>query len=166
MNDIGAYCEDGAGVELVQLIIGGKNVYMGAETTLAGKESDFTAAIGYQVTGENRLDMNYNAVHEGKKTTSSMTANGVLRDHAKKLFRGTIDFKKGAKGAKGDELEDVATIHEKRRAVKCFFLTARKFFYICFCSRDYISKALRCNGFVDGPNSAGSCYILSHCTLF
>lgn len=24
MNDIGAYCEDGAGVELVQLIIGGK----------------------------------------------------------------------------------------------------------------------------------------------
>ena len=24
-----------------------------------------------------------------------------------------------------------ATIHEKRRAVKCFFLTARKFFYIC-----------------------------------
>ena len=112
MNDIGAYCEDGAGVELVQLIIGGKNVYMGAETTLAGKESDFTAAIGYQVTGENRLDMNYNAVHEGKKTTSSMTANGVLRDHAKKLFRGTIDFKKGAKGAKGDELEDVLLLDD------------------------------------------------------
>ena len=85
---------------------------MGAETTLAGKESDFTAAIGYQVTGENRLDMNYNAVHEGKKTTSSMTANGVLRDHAKKLFRGTIDFKKGAKGAKGDELEDVLLLDD------------------------------------------------------
>lgn len=62
MNDIGAYCEDGAGVELVQLIIGGKNVYMGAETTLAGKESDFTAAIGYQVTGENRLDIDRKSV--------------------------------------------------------------------------------------------------------
>ena len=44
--------------------------------------------------------MNYTAVHEGKKTTSHMDANGVLRDNAKKLFRGTIDFKKGAKGAK------------------------------------------------------------------
>ena len=112
MNDIGAYCADGAGVELVQLVIGGKNVWMGAETTLAGKEADFTAAIGYQVTGDNRLDMNYNAVHEGKKTTSSMTANGVLRDRAKKLFRGTIDFKKGAAGAKGDELEDVLLLDD------------------------------------------------------
>ena len=112
MNDIGAYCADGAGVELVQLVIGGKNVWMGAETTLAGKEADFTAAIGYQVTGDNRLDLNYNAVHEGKKTTSSMTANGVLRDRAKKLFRGTIDFKKGAAGAKGDELEDVLLLDD------------------------------------------------------
>ena len=92
MNDIGAFCEDGAGVELVQLVIGGKNVWMGAETDLFGKESDFTAAIGYQVTGDNRLDMNYTAVHEGKKTTSHMDANGVLRDNAKKLFRGTIEF--------------------------------------------------------------------------
>ena len=63
------------------------------------------------MTGENCLDMNYNAVHEGKKTTSSMTANGVLRDHAKKLFRGTIDFKKGAKGANGDELEDCLVLN-------------------------------------------------------
>lgn len=112
MNDIGAFCEDGAGVELVQLVIGGKNVWMGAETDLFGKESDFTAAIGYQVTGDNHLDMNYTAVHEGKKTTSHMDANGVLRDNAKKLFRGTIDFKKGAKGAKGDELEDVLLLDD------------------------------------------------------
>ena len=35
-----------------------------------------------------------------------MTAN------AKKLFRGTIDFKKGAKGAKGDELEDVLLLDD------------------------------------------------------
>ena len=29
----------------------------------------------------------------------------------------------------------------------------------------HATKALRCNGFVDGPNSAGSCYTLSYYTL-
>ena len=32
-------------------------------------------------------------------------------------------------------------------------------------SWDYFTKALRCNGFVDGPNSAGSFYVLSYYTL-
>ena len=36
-----------------------------------------------------------------------MQAGGVLRDHAFKLYRGTIDFKWGAKGAVGNEKEDV-----------------------------------------------------------
>ena len=47
------------------------------------------------------------ALHEGKKTQSNMQAGGVLRDHAFKLYRGTIDFKWGAKGAVGNEKEDV-----------------------------------------------------------
>lgn len=112
LNDIGAYCDEAAGVEVVQLILGGKNVWMGANVELAGKNSDLKASIGYQVTGSNRLDMNYCAVHEGKKTTSHIDANGVLRDKASKLFRGTIDFKKGAAGAKGDELEDVLLLDD------------------------------------------------------
>ena len=29
----------------------------------------------------------------------------------------------------------------------------------------HATKALRCNGFVDGPNSAGSFYVLSYHTL-
>ena len=61
----------------------------------------------YIVDGEGRLDMNYVALHEGKKTQSNMQAGGVLRDHAFKLYRGTIDFKWGAKGAVGNEKEDV-----------------------------------------------------------
>ena len=39
--------------------------------------------------------MNYTAEHYGKKTESLIEAKGVLRDNASKLFRGTIDFRKG-----------------------------------------------------------------------
>ena len=30
----------------------------------------------------------------------------------------------------------------------------------------HVTKALRCNGFVDGPNSAGSFYVLSYYTFY
>ena len=32
-------------------------------------------------------------------------------------------------------------------------------------SQRYVTKALRCNGFVAEPNSAGSCFVLSYYTL-
>lgn len=107
MNDIGALCEEKASLEVIQLILGGKNTYLGCKTTLQGRESSMNADTAYIVAGDGRLDMNYVASHEGKKTQSNMQAGGVLRDHAFKLYRGTIDFKWGAKGAAGNEKEDV-----------------------------------------------------------
>ena len=107
MNDIGALCEEKASLEVIQLILGGKNTYLGCKTTLQGRESSLNADTAYIVGGDGRLDMNYVAVHEGKKTQSNMQAGGVLRDHAFKLYRGTIDFKWGAKGAVGNEKENV-----------------------------------------------------------
>ena len=40
-------------------------------------------------------------------SSSEMNADGILDDQAFKLFRGTIDFKNGSSGSKGDEKEDV-----------------------------------------------------------
>ena len=104
---VAALCEEKASLEVIQLILGGKNTYLGCKTTLQGRESSMNADTAYIVDGEGRLDMNYVALHEGKKTQSNMQAGGVLRDHAFKLYRGTIDFKWGAKGAVGNEKEDV-----------------------------------------------------------
>ena len=56
--------------------------------------------------------MNYVALHEGKKTQSNMQAGGVLRDHAFKLYRGTIDFKRGSAGSVGSENETVLLLGE------------------------------------------------------
>ena len=56
--------------------------------------------------------MNYVALHEGKKSVSEIRTNGVLHENARKLFRGTIDFKKGAAGAVGNEKEDVLLLDD------------------------------------------------------
>ena len=54
-----------------------------------------------------RLDMNYVALHEGKRTNSEINASGVLKDASSKLFRGTIDFQHGSAESVGAEKEDV-----------------------------------------------------------
>ena len=52
------------------------------------------------------------ALHEGKKSVSEIRTDGVLHENARKLFRGTIDFKKGAAGAVGNEKEDVLLLDD------------------------------------------------------
>ncbi len=111
-TDIGADAGENARIEIVQLFAGGADVYAGSEIALRGDGSSSQVFIGYQGAGEGKLDFNYNAVHIGKKTDSSMTVNGVLRDSSQKTFRGTIDFKTGSSGAVGAETEDVLLLGE------------------------------------------------------
>ena len=106
-SDIGGVLEKGAAVDLVKMELGGKEVYSGAYMKLEGDNSSFAAHIGYLGEEGQHLDMNYVARHYGKKTNSLMESDGILGDHAFKLFRGTIDFIKGCPGSVGNEKEDV-----------------------------------------------------------
>ena len=112
LNDIGAVLKDGASLNVIQLVLGGSRNYMGSRVVLEGDESSFTSDIGYIVENGGRLDMNYSALLMGKNTESAINAAGVLKDRAFKLFRGTIDFSKGAAGSVGNEKEDVLLLDD------------------------------------------------------
>lgn len=105
--DIGGELKENASVEIIKLEAGSKKVYTGTLMNLSGAKSSFDAQIGYYGKDKQKLDMNYVARHTGKRTVSNMETNGVLEDGAFKLFRGSIDFKPGCSGAKGDEKEEV-----------------------------------------------------------
>ena len=112
LDDFGADCEKNARMETIQLVLGGKDTYLGNRTALRGESSDLESDIGYLLGGESRLDMNLEAVHTGKKTNSQMDAAGVLSGKAVKIFRGTIDFQKGCAGSVGNEKEDVLLLDD------------------------------------------------------
>ena len=105
--DIGGELKENASVEIIKLEAGSKKAYTGTLMNLSGAKSSFDAQIGYYGKNKQKLDMNYVARHTGKRTISNMETNGVLEDGAFKLFRGSIDFKPGCSGAKGDEKEEV-----------------------------------------------------------
>ncbi|MGI5888184.1 MAG: SufB/SufD family protein [Oscillospiraceae bacterium] len=112
INDLGAELGEGASLNLIRLTLGGKKVCDGCRVLLSGRKSSFSADIGYSLSGDSDLDINCESVHTGKKTKCSIEASGVLKDSASKIFRGTIDFRKGCSGSVGDEVENVLLMNE------------------------------------------------------
>ena len=105
-SKVTAQVGEGASFELVELFLGG-DVANEVVTELVGRKAVFEADIGYKLENSDRLDINLIANHHGRKTLSRINARGVLSGDAQKTFKGTIDFKKGADGAKGSENEEV-----------------------------------------------------------
>lgn len=94
INRIETKVEEKGSLELYQVMLGQGNIYGETLTDLVGKEASFDADLGYLVQDEELLDINMVVNHFGEETRSRIKADGALKDMAKKVFRGTIDFKK------------------------------------------------------------------------
>lgn len=86
--------------------IGGET-YSNLSALMEGKGATFTSFFSYLCKEKEILDINFTARHKGEKSESLMKAGGSLFGLSSKTYRGTIDFLKGAKGAKGSESEEV-----------------------------------------------------------
>ena len=105
-------CGENGRVELVQILVGKGDVYADSRFTLQGDGAGLKADIGYLGQNRQTIDLNLAVDHFGKKTVSEIQASGALKDAAKKIFRGTIDFKRGSAGAVGNEQETVLMLGE------------------------------------------------------
>ena len=67
---------------------------------------------------ENQVkDINYIAHTRGEKTEIDIDVQGALKDFSKKNFKGTIDFKKGCKNAKGNENEYCMMLSDTAKSI-------------------------------------------------
>ena len=104
---------DNAEVHFTQLELGGQHVDSGLYTELRGYKAAFKSKVAYLCKNEQYLDMNHIVYHFGKKTTCDMKVNGTVKDNAIKSYRGTIDFKNGCCGSKGNEMEETLLLSPK-----------------------------------------------------
>ena len=63
------------------------------------------------------FDLNYIGELRGKKSEMNIEVQGALNGNSKKHFKGTLDFKRGAKKAKGDENEFCMLLSDTARAI-------------------------------------------------
>lgn len=106
-NEVKGECKENARVEAVEVFLGKGDVYSDFRIDLSGDKSSLKMDIGYVGRDNQTIDMNVFANHLGKKTESEINVNGTLKDAARKVFKGTIDFKRGASDSVGNEQENV-----------------------------------------------------------
>ena len=111
-NEVRINCQAGATAELIQIFLGKGDLYSDSRIDLEGEGSSLKADIGYIGRSNQNIDINIFANHTGKKTESEINVNGSLNDAAKKVFKGTIDFKNGCTDSVGNEQETVLLLGE------------------------------------------------------
>ena len=114
-DDVSVLLGDGAHVEVVQAELGAARAFAGCLALLAGYQSRFDADTIYFGDGSRKLDFNYIARHTGKKTVSEMHAAGALLGASDKIYRGTIDFIRGAARSTGHEAEETLLFSPQAR---------------------------------------------------
>ena len=90
---------ENAKVNFTIIDFGGKNSISNYYSNLVGEKSDSNLKTIYIGKENQILDLNYIDELRGAKSNANIEVQGVLKDNAKKNFKGTIDFKKGCKKA-------------------------------------------------------------------
>ena len=83
--------------------LGGGKIIVHSYGKLCGKKAEMTEKAVYAAKGKQHLDLFYHIDHVGKETKAEIDVKGALSDESKKIFRGTLDFKRGCSGSVGDE---------------------------------------------------------------
>lgn len=108
---------DDASINYTIVDFGGKNSITNYYSNLIGKNSYNRINTIYLGSDTQVLDLNYIAHLRGEKSNINIEVQGALKDTAKKNFKGTIDFKKGAKKASGDENEACMLLSNKAKSL-------------------------------------------------
>ena len=111
-HELSAQLAEHAKLDLISLQLGDGAVYADHQISLAGDGAALRADLGYLARRSDTADIDLTVEQLGKSTVSEIHASGALMERAKKVFRGTIDFKRGSAGSVGSENETVLLLGE------------------------------------------------------
>lgn len=109
--------EENAKINYTIVDFGGKNSITNYYSNLKGDCSENTVDTIYLGKENQLFDINYIGELRGSKSNIDMEVQGALKDSAIKHFKGTIDFKKGSKKAKGNENEFCFLLSDKAKSL-------------------------------------------------
>ena len=109
--------EENADVKYTIVDFGGKNSITNYYSNLIGDCSNNILNTIYLGKENQLFDLNYIGELRGKKSNIDIEVQGALKDNARKHFKGTIDFKRGCKKAKGNENEACMLLSDKAKSL-------------------------------------------------
>lgn len=112
-NDV----EASAKIDYYIVDFGGKNSITNYYTRISGENGENNLNTIYLGRNKQVFDLNYIGDLEGKKTKMNIEVQGALNDKSRKNFKGTLNFKRGAKKAVGDENEFCTLLSDTARSL-------------------------------------------------
>lgn len=109
--------EENSKVDYTIIDIGGKNSVTNYYSNILGENANNNLKTIYLASEGQVKDLNYIAELRGIKTNIDIDVQGALTGDAKKHFKGTIDFKKGCKKAKGNENEYCMLLSKNAKSI-------------------------------------------------
>lgn len=116
----------GARADFSAAELGGENIYVHSYGLLAGDHSAMTEKAVYAGTKKQHLDFFYHIDHVGKKTHAEIDVKGALDDDSKKIFRGTLNFKKAAAALWATKETMPSSFPRRRKTFPCPSSSVRK----------------------------------------
>lgn len=109
--------DDNANLDFCIVDFGGKNSITNYFSNLVGEASNNELNSIYLGKGEQLFDLNYIGALRGKKSNMNIEVQGALNGNSRKHFKGTLDFKRGAKKSKGNENEFCMLLSDTAKAI-------------------------------------------------
>lgn len=109
--------EENSDIKYTIIDCGGKNSITNYYSNLKGNFSNNSINTIYLGKNEQLFDLNYITELRGEKSSVDIEVQGALKENAKKNFKGTIDFKKGAKKASGNENESCMLLSNNAKSI-------------------------------------------------
>ena len=108
--------EENASINYYFVDFGGKTSISNWYSNIKGNNAIANINTIYLGIKNQLFDINYISEIYGEKGQTNIEVQGALKDNAKKNFKGTIDFKKGCKKAKGNENEFCMLLSENTKS--------------------------------------------------
>lgn len=97
-------------IDLGSFVVGNSNkIYLGEATNAE------TYSI-YLADGDRKVDLEFSNFHIGRRSESLIEGRGIVKDRAKKVFRGNIKFEKGSAKSVGKESEYAILLSKEVKA--------------------------------------------------
>lgn len=108
-------CENSSNIEVLFVNVNKNNVYTNCKVILNGEKSSGNIDVCYICSKNSIFDYNLVSSMYGVESVSKINAKGILLDDCKKIFRSTLDFKKGCLNSRGCENEEVIILSKNSK---------------------------------------------------
>lgn len=105
LDAVGGSSGDNGRVDCTLVELGACQTITSCKSRLAGISSTGSIQSIYFGDKNRLIDINHVLTHQARQSVGEIKSRGALLDQSQKIFRGTLDFLQGARGAKGKEEE-------------------------------------------------------------